>query len=445
MALKAFRCVYTAIKLKLKSKNVKKDHWLDFAVEKHGKELVNELKIVSSILFLYIPIPLFWGLFEQIATTWTYQARQMNGEIGDTFTIPPGQIQLSNPIFVMILIPLFVYVIYPNFANICVFRTALRRITLGGFLVWVSFVITAFNAMRLEENYPALPLESEAQIRIFNVLPCDITIFSRALNSGRLLNMTKLSLYTQTLYSVIGTPELNFDMTSSCSSIKGKFTLTEAEAATYYFKDSNKEPIYIKESVRESIGGFINVRIVINLNGKYDEPINITFGDDKNGMTKTNSSSLNFIRFSNPGIYTIELGNLFKIKQKFSLGGVYSLNAIAVSANQFDVKNLVIAKPNNIHVLWIIPPYIVISVGEILFSITGSAFSYCQTPKNMKTLVLGVWFLTFCIGQLIVVAVEYIRIFEKASARFFLYAAFMVIDMILFIAMTMGYKYAEYK
>lgn len=40
-----------------------KEHWLDYAEGKCDKKLVLEVKILMKILLLFVPLPLFWGLF----------------------------------------------------------------------------------------------------------------------------------------------------------------------------------------------------------------------------------------------------------------------------------------------------------------------------------------------------------------------------------------------
>lgn len=54
-----------AIKRKLKSKGEKHDHWLDFASDKFEKQLIEDVKRVLSVSFVFIPLPVFWALYDQ--------------------------------------------------------------------------------------------------------------------------------------------------------------------------------------------------------------------------------------------------------------------------------------------------------------------------------------------------------------------------------------------
>lgn len=58
-----------------KTETEPKEHWLNYAEEKFGKKLVMETKILLNVLVLYIPLPLFWALFDQQGSRWTLQAR----------------------------------------------------------------------------------------------------------------------------------------------------------------------------------------------------------------------------------------------------------------------------------------------------------------------------------------------------------------------------------
>lgn len=84
----------TAVTEKTKSKD-KKDHWLDYAADKHGTKLVEDIKATLKVLVLYIPLPVFWALYDQQGSAWTFQAKRMDGYIG-FYTILPDQMQVKN-------------------------------------------------------------------------------------------------------------------------------------------------------------------------------------------------------------------------------------------------------------------------------------------------------------------------------------------------------------
>ncbi|MGH0164948.1 UNVERIFIED_CONTAM: hypothetical protein FKN15_048075, partial [Acipenser sinensis] len=65
------------------------------------KSLITEIKMVSRVLFLYIPLPMFWALFDQQGTRWTLQAARMNMD----FTL--------NALLILIFIPVFDMGLYP--------------------------------------------------------------------------------------------------------------------------------------------------------------------------------------------------------------------------------------------------------------------------------------------------------------------------------------------
>lgn len=53
------------IKHDIKTDGPLSEHWLDYSIEKYGEKLVNDMKVVFSILYLYVPVPIFWSLFDQ--------------------------------------------------------------------------------------------------------------------------------------------------------------------------------------------------------------------------------------------------------------------------------------------------------------------------------------------------------------------------------------------
>ena len=43
----------------------KRDHFLDHAKKKYDGRLIQDIKDVMKVLTLYMPLPLFWALFDQ--------------------------------------------------------------------------------------------------------------------------------------------------------------------------------------------------------------------------------------------------------------------------------------------------------------------------------------------------------------------------------------------
>ncbi|KAF2876579.1 peptide transporter-like protein PTR2 [Massariosphaeria phaeospora] len=55
--------------------------------------------------------------------------------------------------------------------------------------------------------------------------------------------------------------------------------------------------------------------------------------------------------------------------------------------------------PNEIHVAWQAPAYILVALSEILASITGLEFAYTQAPENMKSFIMSLFLLTSAGGS----------------------------------------------
>jgi POT family proton-dependent oligopeptide transporter len=60
------------------------------------------------------------------------------------------------------------------------------------------------------------------------------------------------------------------------------------------------------------------------------------------------------------------------------------------------------AGPGRVNILWQSVPYLIITVAEVLVSITGLEFAYSQAPKKMKSTIMGFWLFTMGIGNLLV-------------------------------------------
>lgn len=125
------------------------------------------------VLFLYIPLPIFWALFDQQGSRWTLQATKMNGQLGG-FIMKPDQIQVVNPVLIITFIPVFTYFVYPLLDKLRLVRTPLQKMTVGGVLASVSFVVCAIFQMQLEKEAPLAPLANHHHVAYLNGLNCNV-------------------------------------------------------------------------------------------------------------------------------------------------------------------------------------------------------------------------------------------------------------------------------
>lgn len=96
-----------------------------------------------------------------------------------------------------------------------------------------------------------------------------------------------------------------------------------------------------------------------------------------------------------------------------------------------------------VSVLWQVIPYFIITIAEVLVSITGLEFAYSQAPKRMKSLIMGFWLLTVAIGHKMVV---FLAGFEDLPLAdfFWVFAGFMAVSGILFGLRAKSYTPREF-
>jgi POT family proton-dependent oligopeptide transporter len=73
-------------------------------------------------------------------------------------------------------------------------------------------------------------------------------------------------------------------------------------------------------------------------------------------------------------------------------------------------------------VLWQAAPYVLLTLAEVLVSVTGLEFAYTQAPPKMKGTIMSFFWLTVSLGNLLVVIVAGLNMFAGA-ASFLFYAA----------------------
>ena len=101
------------------------------------------------------------------------------------------------------------------------------------------------------------------------------------------------------------------------------------------------------------------------------------------------------------------------------------------------------------HIAWQILAYAVLTLAEVLVSITSLEFSYTQAPKSLKSVIMGVYFLSVAFANLFVAEVNhYIEAQEAAGAAvlpgasyYWFFAAIVGVASLAFIVWSQFYKY----
>src|SRR5437867_440906 len=106
------------------------------------------LKALGNLLILVPFVAMFWALWQQNFSSWILQAQKMDRHL---FGIEwkAAQIQTVNPIFILLMLPLFSYVIYPVIER-GVRLTPLRKIGLGLFITALAFLIVGLIQVRID-------------------------------------------------------------------------------------------------------------------------------------------------------------------------------------------------------------------------------------------------------------------------------------------------------
>lgn len=208
---------------------------MDYAEAKYGKKLVDDLKATLKVLFLYLPLPVFWALFDQQGTGWTFQARRMNGNIG-FYTILPDQMQVVNPLLILIFIPLFQYIIYPILNKFNLLTKPLHRIVCGGLLAAIAFIVSAGISMAIEAENPVLPTSSNGQLRIYNNLGCKAKFKIEEIGE---MSLDPMSFYEKVDIPLSASKVLGVDIDASCypGAKSQSINLTPEVAVGYYFSE----------------------------------------------------------------------------------------------------------------------------------------------------------------------------------------------------------------
>jgi POT family proton-dependent oligopeptide transporter len=148
----------------------------------HPDEAVDGVRAVLRVLILFALVTPFHSLFDQKASEWVLQGSTMalpdwtfdpTGRTG----FQPAQMQLFNPLLVMILIPFNNLVLYPALRRMGWDPTALRRMTAGILFSALAWVAIGSIQLVMDETGDKLSI-------LWQILPYALLTFGEVLVSA---------------------------------------------------------------------------------------------------------------------------------------------------------------------------------------------------------------------------------------------------------------------
>jgi solute carrier family 15 (oligopeptide transporter), member 1 len=481
--IQTFYCIFYAMKNNItkRRKGIKKDHWIDYADDKFDISLIKDVKSFCRISVLFIPLPVFWALYDQLGSRWTAQAQQMDGRVAG-ITIQPDQFHAVNPIFILLLIPLFDYVVYPLLAKLNLLKKLIHRISFGLFLTVISFIIASVLESQLQKIDHRLNLND--QIKIINLTPCHLNISD---NNGT--DILKLSNYKYSQNNVESLPQQSIEYLRT-NQIKNESSLTfngacsngasfKKQLITINLFDLPKtliitwDPIgevlkktelpfnnkekkvgesevkFIAFNIKRNnvLRPFVENKIVTYGQSKF-KPFNFTTSNVGNILEMENSVSTDRKNYSTISYAEYEIivlnetgGSLLERKQLFQTSGRYSILLFEnpENINELDYIPLVDIQPSPVHLFWQLIQIFVITCAEILVSISGLAFAYAEAPDRMKSVIQAVWLMTVAVGNLIDVIVAESHFIKSQVYEYLFFAALQFLATVLFIILGWFY------
>ncbi|XP_070494678.1 peptide transporter family 1-like [Chironomus tepperi] len=441
MFVKILKCIGNAVSTSKKEKATNpRNHWLEYAEPKFGKKLVMETKILLNVLVLYIPLPIFWALFDQQGSRWTFQATRMDGDLG-WFTIKPDQMQVVNPLLILTFIPLYELMFYPLLKLIGI-RRPLQKMALGGVFAGIAFICSMLVEITIEPTYPVLPKAGYSQFRMYNAKNCQYNV-TTSLESAKEFTLGPNAFFHNLWVPVNGnSQDFNFTLTSqtvNCGMLLGTGLLKSGTADSFFITGTGSELSVheFEDNPDKSRQGKPVIRVLANINPSSQ----IEF-HNKDGVHYSHESSFSDRLDVPDGLYDISIDSkTVKSGIKLKHGGVYAvmIHENDLGSADYAINILTVTEPNSVNMLWLIPQYVIMTLGEVMFSVTGLQFSYTQAPDSMKSVIQGCWQLTVAVGNIIVTIVVGAKFFDSQTYEFLLFACLMFVDMIIFA--WLGYRY----
>ncbi|ADM12592.1 dipeptide/tripeptide permease [Encephalitozoon intestinalis ATCC 50506] len=102
------------------------------------------------------------------------------------------------------------------------------------------------------------------------------------------------------------------------------------------------------------------------------------------------------------------LGVFSSREDKMGLGIVFGSLAFFYSGYLEHRIVQLVSSEEKLSILWQVPQYAIMTVGEIMLNVTGMEYMYVEAPETMKSLALSMWLLAVAVGNLLIMALTFL-------------------------------------
>ncbi|XP_033843347.1 solute carrier family 15 member 2 [Periophthalmus magnuspinnatus] len=445
--LEVCNCIGFAIKNRWRSsKNeAKRKHWLDWAEDKYSKRLIQEVKMVLRVLVLYIPLPMFWALFDQQGSRWTLQATRMNLAFGPSFTIEPDQMQMLNALLILVFVPIFDLIIYPLIGCCKISITPLRKMATGMIFAALAFGAATVVEINVVKTVVSPAPAQKALLQVLNVADRDITVTlpNQVPPLGSFQVLQDPEYMPVLLHN--SSAELNFLIDSNGVNFECIQTVNEttANSLIVYSQGTGLTCKLVEDHIEKSGDGKPLLRFLNNLSEDVKVTVDNVDFEISSGFTMSKNQTVSRGVYSSVELCLVPSNSCSNLDLGLlDFGASYTYVIYYEKDSTVAVKRTEDVEANNVHVAWQIPQYVLMTAGEVMFSITGLEFSYSQSPANMKSVLQAGWLLTVAFGNVIVLIVAEGAGLEQWK-EFVLFAGLLLFVCVIFSIMAVFYTYVD--
>ncbi|KAL5232676.1 hypothetical protein ACI65C_000086 [Semiaphis heraclei] len=292
---------------------------------------------------------------------------------------------------------------------------------------------------------------NEGQLRIYNNFDCGVAMSSSLIGNFSIEPFDALRInYSTTVFNE--SDVLSIDVNPTCqllktvktSNLKQRVFIVKGRVSSYLLTFKNNDGIELKHlnELRKLRSGNSNLRIFYsdNLSGK-----NITLRNTNNKLSDINNFQVSLNKNTNHeipvGTYDVYIDNKHVLLTADLLPASVNELIFHQRFNHTNVKLITLENGKYIHILWQVPQTLLITIAEVMVVVPLLEFTFTQAPLSMKSFISAVNLCTQAVGNLLIVLISKMKLFENQVHEYIFYVVLVVLGVIIFMLMSAKYKY----